>query len=132
MKTYEGDGMKFEIYRTSNSDDKPCKEARRMSVPYWHTRTCTEGEFNKRFSDSEGLWRSKGRNHKTVHAGQWITRQEKNNRTWGIEIVSLAEFLMLSEKYGQLIFVGGKMPEIEIYDDYRHNSTTGDEYEDRP
>jgi len=111
--------MKFEISRTSACDEKPCQEAHMISVPRWQTRTCTEEEFNERFSYNEGLWRSKGRKHKTVNDGKWISRREKNERAWGIEIGSLAEILTLSEKYGDLIFIGGDMPEIEIYDDHR-------------
>ena len=117
--------MKFKISRTSAYDEKPCAEARRMSVQVWHTRTVTEEEFNRKFSDREGLWRSKGREHKVVHNGEWISRRQKNEQAWGIEIGSLAELLILTEKYGRLIFSGGDTPdtpdtpEIEIYDDWR-------------
>ena len=111
--------MKFRISRTSAYNKKPCQEAHIMSVPEWHTRTCTEGEFNERFSEKEGLWRSKGRNHKTVNDGKWISRREKNQKVWGIEIDSLDELIIFSEEYGELVLSCGDMPKIEIYDDYR-------------
>ena len=115
--------MKFIIERTSSwSEEKPCEEAEKMTVPYWHTRTCDEKEFNRKFSDREGLWRSKGKNHKITKDG-YITRQEEDKEVWGIEIKSLEELLNFQKKYGSLIlqehFYDNDTFSLEIYDDYR-------------
>jgi len=117
--------MKFLIKRTSDySDKKPIKEAKKISVPYWHTRTCTEEYFDKSFSIREGTWRSKGKNHKKVNEN-CITRQEDNRDMWSVEINSLEELLKFEHKYGRLILEEydnsdeEKFYELEIYDDYR-------------
>lgn len=122
--------MKFIIQRTSLYDSKPCKEAQRIIVPYWHTRTCTEENFNIRFAQGEGKWRDKGKNHKEIPAEydgekNWIIRQEENREVWGIKIKSLKELLIFEEKYGRLIVstydYGGEsnIKSIEIYDSWR-------------
>lgn len=109
--------MKYIISRTSSYDKKPCKEAFKYPHEIWHTRTCTEVEFNEKFADREGLWRSKGKNHKVTKEG-YITRQEKDKEMWTIEINSLEELHNLSEKYGLLTY-NSPSSAIEIYDDYR-------------
>ena len=116
--------MKFIIERTSNysSDFSPCEEAFKMQVEKWHTRTCNEEEFNRRFSDREGLWRSKGKNHTITSEGH-ITRQEENVERYGIEINTIEELYSFAQKYGRVIFdaesYDSPCPTIEIYDDYR-------------
>jgi len=39
----------------SSSEEKPCKEAIKIIVPYWNIRTCNEKYFNEHFANSEGL-----------------------------------------------------------------------------
>ena len=115
--------MKYIIKRTSVwNEEKPCDEAFKHPHEKWHTRTCTEEEFNKRFSSMEGLWRDKGTNHSITEKG-WITRQEPDTMEWTIEINSLEELNAFADKYGQLVVspeaYSSKSPEIEIYDYYR-------------
>jgi len=114
--------MKFIIDRTSYYDGKPCKGAFKSKVEYWHERTCSEEYFDKHFSDKEGLWRSKGKNH-TVINKNWITRKEEDNEVWCINIDSLKELLKFMEKYGDIVIMpysyNNKDIKIEIYDGYR-------------
>ena len=117
--------MKFIVKRTSLWDDRqPIKEAKKVLIPFWHTRTCSEEYFNKNFSKSEGLWRSKGKNHKELGKNE-ITRQEEDRYAWMVEVNSLEELLKITEKYGEIIISNynngdeNKLFELEIYDDYR-------------
>lgn len=117
--------MKFIVSRTSGllSDDKPIEEAFLYPHEQWHTRTLTEEEFDKKFGGQEGLWRSKGTEHKTENEGQWIARREADKELWTVEIESLHELMHLSKKYGDIIIrekdYNSTSPKIEIYDDYR-------------
>lgn len=111
--------MKCIIKRTSGYyEHRPCEEATREDVIYIHTRTCTEEEFNKKFSFREGLWKDNGTNHRTTNDGKWIQRDEP--RTAWVADIDLIEF---SKKYGELVFCYNSsdfyLPEVEIYDDYR-------------
>lgn len=118
--------MKFVICRSSTWDKKPCKEAKKMKVENWHTRTIkSPEEFDKRFGEDEGKWLSKGKNHTITKKG-WITRQEEDIEEWCIELASLADLGKLFEKYGQLILsqYSNSNPhivqyEVEIYDSWR-------------
>lgn len=114
--------MIFTVSRTSMwNEDKPCEEAEKRNFEYWHTRTCTEEKFNEKFSLREGLWRSKGKNHKITKEG-YITRQEENRDAWSIEINSLEELMKFYNKYGAIIISEDlfcKSSCLEIYDDYR-------------
>ncbi len=115
--------MKYIVSRTSAyGEEKPCEEAFKHPYENWHTRTCNEEEFNKLFSDREGLWRSKGRNHTVTDKG-YITRQQDDTMEWTIEINSLEELNAFASKYGELVIspdaYSSKSPEIEIYDNYR-------------
>jgi hypothetical protein len=116
--------MDFIITRTSiyDADDKPVEEAFKKSVEYWHTRTCTEEEFNRKFSEREGLWKSKGKNHKITEKG-YITRQEENKEMWFISLKNFEQLKNFIEKYGNIIIgkknINDKDFVIEIYDDYR-------------
>lgn len=117
--------MIFVISRTSYWDKKPCKEAIKIPVEHWHTRTCKSfKEFDERFGEQEGNWLSKGKNHKIINGN--IMRQEDYQDEWCIEINSLDELLSLHEKYGNLIISSsynssptGQPLSIEIYDGYR-------------
>lgn len=125
--------MRVIITRTSAWEEKPCKEAKKITVPYWHIRTCSEEYFNNHFAANEGLWESKGKNHKTFKASggltkMWIARQEDDKECWGVEINSLEDLLKLKEKYGKLILSDydsvdpcsrETISTVEIYDSYR-------------
>jgi hypothetical protein len=114
--------MEFIVTRTSEYDLKPCTIAFKSRKEYWHTRTCTEEEFNKRFSECEGLWRSKGKNH-TITKDGYITRQEESMECWKVKISSLKELKKFVNQYGTIIIGidshNEKLYTIEIYDDYR-------------
>jgi hypothetical protein len=115
--------MIYVITKTSAyGDEKPCEEAKKRIFERWHTRTCSEDEFNEKFSDREGLWRSKGKNH-TITKDGYITRQEDDEEAWSIEINTLDDLQKLIDKYGSLIIFDQhhalNVPYIEIYDSYR-------------
>jgi hypothetical protein len=115
--------MNFIISRTSQyfNENPPCEESFKKPLPSFHIRTCTEEEFNKRYSDREGLWRSEGTNHTVTEEG-YIKRQEADKEEWCVNIKSIEELMSFHEKHGTLIIKRGYsslVPEIEIYDDYR-------------
>lgn len=115
--------MVFVVERTSLwGDEKPCDEAYRKKFKCWQTRTCSEEEFNNRFSEREGLWRSKGKNHTVTDKG-YITRQIEDQEAWAIKFNNLNELMEFVVKHGQVIIseedFSVKAPSIEIYDDYR-------------
>lgn len=118
--------MIYIVSRTSEDYmTKPCDEAVLRTFEQWDTRACTEEYFNTSFvSTSEGLWRSKGKNHKLNKLGQ-ITRQVEDEEYWSIEINTIDELNNFVEKYGPIIFESSlntlyaDVPSIEIYDDDR-------------
>ncbi|HEY0089571.1 MAG TPA: hypothetical protein VGB37_12050 [Candidatus Lokiarchaeia archaeon] len=114
--------MKYIITRTSSDYKNPCEEAFKMSIPCWHIRTCSEKEFNEKFSAREGLWKSKGKNHTITKEG-CIKRQEDNKKGWGIEIKTLKQLHKFIKKYGDIIITddwlyNSKIKRIKIYDGY--------------
>ena len=113
--------MKFRITRTSGSsvdEAKPCEKAVKGTYLYTHTRTCTEEEFNRKFADREGLWRSKGINHRVDSRG--YIQREHEIEGFLIEINTLEELVAFIDEVGEIIISkDNPMPEIEIYDDYR-------------
>jgi len=119
--------MEFIISRASDyhgieEDVKPCDEAYKIKKENWETRTCSEEEFNKKFSDRQGLWRSKGKNHCITSKG-YIQRQMEDEDCWVVKISSLEELHNFIKHHGELIVsscVVGREREmcIEIYDDY--------------
>lgn len=109
--------MLFRVSRTSQWSDEvsPLDGATLQPVENWQTRAVSEEEFNRRFSEREGLWASKGKNHKLTPEG-WVTRQMEDIQDWCIEINSLEDLIGISEREGRVIVNPGH---IEIYDDYR-------------
>ena len=114
--------MIYLVTRTSSYDKQPIPEAKVGQFDFWHTRTVNEEEFNKRFSEKEGLWRSKGTDHSVTNDG-FVTRKEGKRDKWFIEISTLEELHSLIIKYGDIVIsseaYGFKIPEIEFYDTYR-------------
>jgi len=113
--------MNFIISKTSQwNDEKPVKSAKKITVGYWHERTCTEEFFNERFGKNEGLWKSKGVKHQKTHNGEWIKRLQEETK-WTIEINTLEELIKFCKKHGNIIVDSDDcdIPSIEIYDDYR-------------
>lgn len=113
--------MKFRITRTSGNyfdEERPCEKAVKGTYLYTHTRTCTEEEFNRKFADREGLWRSKGINHRVDSRG--YIQREYEREGFLIEINTLEELVAFVDEVGDIIISkDNPMPEIEIYDDYR-------------
>jgi hypothetical protein len=116
--------MKFILHKTSEryGSVKPCEEAIKIKVPYWHIRTCSEEEYDRRFSKIEkGLWRSYGSEHE-ITADGYIIRKEDDSEVWGISINSLNELVDFVKKYGDIVLSfpeEHRTMEIEIYDTYR-------------
>jgi hypothetical protein len=113
--------MKFRITRTSGScvnEAKPCEKAVKGTYLYTSTRTCTEEEFNRKFADREGLWRSKGINHRVDSRG--YIQREYEREGFLIEINTLEELVAFVDEVGDIVISkDNPMPEIEIYDGYR-------------
>lgn len=114
--------MKFRITRTSGDyfdEARPCKKAVKGTYLHTHTRTCTEEEFNRKFAHREGLWRSKGINHRVDSRG-YIQREDEREG-FLIKISSLKELLELIAEVDCPVVISKDhpTPEIEIYDDYR-------------
>ena len=114
--------MKFRITRTSSDyfdEARPCKKAVKGKYLHTRTRTCTEEEFNRKFAYREGLWRSKGINHRVNKDGN-IQREDERGG-WLIEINTLEELIELIAEVDCRVVISkdDPMPEIEIYDDYR-------------
>lgn len=116
---------RFKISRTSDWDEKPCEESYRSMHAHWEVRTCTEEAFDRKFSDREGTWRSRGISHSECHEGKHICRRMLGREEWTVSLNSLEELLMFSRKYGQLVIRSSdhdlpeESPIIEIYDSYR-------------
>lgn len=123
--------MNFLVERTSERCDednpKPCDDERLVFEEYdeIEIRTCTEEIFNKKFSEQEGLWRSKGINHNTYKNGEYIQRTFPNaKKGWFIELNSLEELMEFINKYANDVVITKSMFNheikcIEIYDTWR-------------
>jgi len=114
--------MKFQASRTSKGDEEmPFARCKNESWLRVETRTVTESEFNRKFSHDEGLWRSKGLNHRVDKEG-YINRDHEDC-CWTVEVSSLKQLIELVENEGDIVI--GKssfykdLINIEIYDDYR-------------
>jgi len=111
--------MKYKISVTS-CIDKPCKKAYVSEFIYEHMETCTEYEFNTRYSERKGMWGSKGFSHTTTKDGDICRLESKEG--WVIDIDSLEDLNKFSKEHGEIIIsVGnyGGTPTIEVYDCYR-------------
>lgn len=83
--------MKFKVERTSvyGNGEKPCEGVKLENYDYIERRTYTEEEFNRKFAQSEGLWRSKGINHTNYERG--IKRTFTNAKNgWFIELNTIS------------------------------------------
>ena len=118
--------MKFIIKRTSqfsNDETPPCPEAHLGECTYAHRRTCkTFNEFDERYAYREGVWLSKGTNHRLYSDG--IVRDEGKITRWLIDFNNMSDLLEFASKYDPIIIsksidVSEEYFEIEIYDDYR-------------
>ena len=115
--------MEFRVSRTSLfGTGKPCDGARLEDRSYWETRTCTEEQFNKWYSEREGFWRSKGSDHRIDKDG-FICRKMGPVKTWVIDIRDIKQLLSFADENDLVVSSlnegPGKAYGIEIYDDYR-------------
>lgn len=113
--------MKFKLTRTSTYEVKPIEDCKKVYLDYWQIRTLSEDEFNKRFGEREGLWRSKGKKHKITPEG-FIARVLSKETAFIVELNTLEDLTTFTKKYGQLIINDADLtglPSLEIYDDYR-------------
>ncbi len=108
--------MIYTVSRTSLwNDERPCEEAVERPFEVWDKRKWSEERFDCEYGAHQGVWRSKGRNHKITEEG-YIARQLDDKISWSVEINNLEELSTFTEKYGRVIIEGRS---IEIYDDYR-------------
>ena len=118
-RSKNSDKMIFKISKTSDwfsEDNQPIEGAIKRPFEHWQTRTLSESEFDIKFGEREGLWRSKGKNHKHSKDG-YCMRQMDDVMTWSIEINSLEELMkIVSESDHPLVITDNS---LEIYDDYR-------------
>lgn len=110
--------MIFKISKTSDcgAEEPPIDGAIKRPFEHWQTRTLSESEFDIKFGEREGFWRSKGKNHKHDERG-YCTRQMDDVMSWSVEINTLEELITLSDKCGHELVLGHQS--IEIYDGYR-------------
>lgn len=113
--------MKFKLRRTSAYGDKPIENCKKVRVDSWHIRSVSEEEFNKRFSEREGLWRSKGEKHRVTSEG-FIARVDSKETVYVVEINTLDDLIAFVKEHGTLVIDEPDLtglPSLEIYDDYR-------------
>ncbi len=113
--------MKFKLTKlTGYLKDKPLKDKRVKKIisEYWETRACSEEAFDKRFSETEGAWRSKGTDHQVINNGKWITRRLPDVKIWAIELNTLEELTQFILEVGEIVSMfynlSNKIFEIEI------------------
>ena len=110
--------MIFKIRRTSRWDDEnpSIDGAVKRQFENWQIRSLSEDAFNEKFGEREGLWRSKGKNHKHDERG-YCMRQMKDVMFWSIEINTLEELMKIAKECLHPIILSDDS--LEIYDDYR-------------
>lgn len=72
----------------------------KRNFDYFETRTCSEEEFNERFSDKEGIWSSMGANH-TILKNGWI-RRTHIQENWCIDISNNFDLINLVSEFGEI------------------------------
>jgi hypothetical protein len=88
---------------------KPNKLAKLEYFPVWQERTCSIKEFNQRFGKQEGLWESKGGEHKETKCdninchcinGKHCRRRMDDKKFWCIDFKSLSELQHFFDEVG--------------------------------
>lgn len=114
--------MEFVVRKTSNGHIKPCEEAYKTQIERWETRICSEQDFDRKFSQKEGTWKSKGDKHKVNKDGH-ITRFVGMSEAWAMDFKTIEDLFDFVKEHGDIIVkeepFSSNKPEIEIYDDYR-------------
>jgi len=79
---------------------KPNEEAKLEFFPVYQERTCSIKEFNQKFGKIEGLWESKGTEHKEIECdnngcycdnGKHCRRRMEDKKYWCIDFKSLSQ-----------------------------------------
>lgn len=110
--------MEFIIKRTSAYKKKPCDRAVMAKRFTTEKRSCTEEYFDKEFSEWQGKWRSKGKNH-TVDEKGWIQR-EIEEECFVIELGTLEELVNFVKEIDDEVIISTDYSDIctlEINDD---------------
>lgn len=119
--------MDFQISKTRKDYDddynemQPHKDAFKKRYDRVEVRTLyNEDDFDKKFGEREGLWRSKGVDH-TKNKDGHIQRTHPNDcEDWFIAIGTMEELLSFADEHGDIIIKPeGKHYGLEIYNDYR-------------
>jgi hypothetical protein len=115
--------MIYTVSRTSLwNNEKPCEEAVERPFENWDIRKWSEERYDCEFGERQGVWKSKGRNHRITEEG-YIARQLDDVIYWSVEINSLEELEIFIKKYDKAVIQKGgqirNILDIEIYDDYR-------------
>lgn len=114
--------MEFIVRRTSDLYiDKPIEGAYLKTLKYFDIKAYeTFEQFDKKLSNVEGEFLSKGRDHKINKDGNIQRTLHKDE--WCINVEDLNQLIHLSKSDGELIIINDPnydLSIIEIYDDYR-------------
>lgn len=96
-----------ECFEVSCQHSQPVTFAQLGDFPVWEERTCSISEFDKKFSGTEGIWKSKGRNHCEIDcsscygsnnkAHKHCRRQMPNEKFWFVEFKDMEDFRIFLE-----------------------------------
>ena len=120
--------MEFLVSKTrSDYDDnfnvlQPHKDAYRKKYDRIEVRTLyNEEDFDKKFGEREGLWRSKGVDHTKNKDGYIQRRHILDCEDWFMKIADMDSLLKFVNDNGDIVLKesDGDHYSIEIYDDYR-------------
>lgn len=91
-----------ECYEFSCHHSKPVSNAQLGDFPVWQERTVSISEFDKKFSNTEGAWQSKGKNHCEVDCSscygsnnkphKHCRRQMPDEKFWFVEFKDIEDF----------------------------------------
>jgi hypothetical protein len=119
--------MKFSITRLS-TNKKPVPSAKKVILPSWDIRSCTEEYFNQHLAKPPETWRSEFTEHMVLSDGSIARRFPKDKKAWLIEISSLEELLAFSGEVESSLIVSGTTK--ELYPEIDGNITIYDGYSD--
>jgi hypothetical protein len=117
--------MRFLITRLS-TDRKPVPSAKKIMIPCWDIRACTEEYFDQHLATPPETWRSQFSEHKELSGGGIARRFPEDKKAWLVEISSLEELLAFSGRVESSLIVSGTT--IELYPGIDGNITIYDDY----
>lgn len=115
--------MEFVVYRTSDKNNKPCKEAYPVEATYQDRRmakTLSEARLpkNKHWSDE---WFSSGKNHREEYG--YVVRDLELEAVYIVKLSRFKDLLAFIYTYEECIIGASNYKEypllLEIYDNYR-------------